>query len=129
MPMAGKKKNKEKPKVAEGRLYVTATFNNTVVTITDDKGKVLDWTSTGRVGFSGTRKSTPFAATTVLEDSLRRALNLGMKRIKVFIKGPGPGRDATLRVLRAERALDVLLIADVTPIPHNGPRPPKRRRA
>ncbi len=123
-----KKKNQPKKRVSEGRLYISATFNNTLATITDLQGQVLDWTSCGRLGFKGTRKSTPFAATTTVEDAVRRALEWGIKHLEVYIKGPGPGRDAVLRVLRAKRELDVTMISDITPIPHNGPRPPKRRR-
>ncbi len=112
----------------EGRLYVSASFNNTLTTVTDSKGDVLEWTSCGRLGFKGTRKSTPFAAITTLEDIIRRAVNLGVKRLQVYIKGPGPGRDAALRVLRNARGIDITMISDITPMPHNGPRPPKRRR-
>lgn len=122
------KKNQVKRQVVEGRLHVNATFNNTLATITDLEGKVLEWTSCGRLGFKGTRKSTPFAAITTVEDAVKRAIDYGIKRLEVCIKGPGPGRDAVLRVLRANREVDVTMISDVTPIPHNGPRPPKRRR-
>jgi len=122
------KKNQVKRQVSEGRLYVNATFNNTLATITDLEGKVLEWTSCGRLGFKGTRKSTPFAAITTIEDAVKRAISCGIRRLEVYIKGPGPGRDAVLRVLRANREVDVTMISDVTPIPHNGPRPPKRRR-
>lgn len=117
-----------KKKINEGRLYVSATFNNTLATITDLEGKVLEWTSCGRLGFKGTRKSTPFAAITTIEDAVKRAIGCGIRRLEVYLKGPGPGRDAALRVLRANREVDVTMISDVTPIPHNGPRPPKRRR-
>jgi len=119
---------KEKRQVIEGRLYVNATFNNTLATITDNKGKVLEWASCGMMGFKGTKKSTPFAATTTLEEILRRAKEVGIKRLEVYIKGPGPGRDSAIRVLRSASGLDVLMVSDITPIPHNGPRPPKRRR-
>ena len=88
----------------------------------------MGWTSCGRLGFKGTRKSTPFAAITTIEDAVKRAIDCGVRRLEVYIKGPGPGRDAALRVLRANREVDVTMISDVTPIPHNGPRPPKRRR-
>ncbi|MCD6225559.1 30S ribosomal protein S11 [bacterium] len=125
-----KTKKQEAPRlVSEGRIYVTATFNNTIVTITDDKGKPLAWTSCGRLGFKGTRKSTPYAATTTVEAAIEEVKNLGIKKVKVYIKGPGPGRDAVLKVLGAKKEIDILSISDVTPIPHNGPRPPKRRRA
>jgi small subunit ribosomal protein S11 len=111
----------------KGRIYITATFNNTLISVTDDKGEVACWGSTGRSGFKGSRKSTPFAATTAIEDTLNRAKDMGLSRAKVFIKGPGPGRDAALRVLR-ESNIKVSMIADVTPMPHNGTRPKKRRR-
>lgn len=114
--------------VNKGRIYVTATFNNTVVTVTDLEGNTLGWTSTGRSGFKGSRKATPYAANTTLEKALEVCRQHGLREIEVFIKGPGPGRDAALRVLRAS-GLRILLIADVTPIPHNGCRAKKRRRA
>jgi small subunit ribosomal protein S11 len=114
--------------IAEGRLYVKSTFNNTLVSITDTKGKVLTWSSAGNCGFKGSRKSTPFAATTALEKALEEAKKHGIKKLEVYLKGPGVGRDATLRFLRTKRDFDVDKIADVTPIPHNGPRPPKQRR-
>jgi small subunit ribosomal protein S11 len=113
--------------VNRGRMYVSATFNNTLVTITDDQGNTLCWGSTGRAGFKGSRKSTPFAATTAIKRTVQEAKDAGIKEIEVYIKGPGPGRDAALRVLR-ESGLKVSMIADVTPIPHNGCRPKKRRR-
>lgn len=114
-------------RINKGRIYVTATFNNTLVTITDEEGNTICWGSTGRSGFKGSRKSTPFAATTAIEDVIRRGEFFGLSEAKVFIKGPGPGRDAILRVLRASR-IKISAIADVTPIPHNGCRPKKRRR-
>lgn len=123
------KKNKLK-KVAHvvpsGRLYVSATFNNTLVSITDEQGAVLCWASTGEAGFSGSRKSTPYAATVTLENAINKAKNYGMNKMDVFIKGPGPGRDVTLRVLRAQ-GIKVSMIADLTPVPHNGTRPRKAR--
>ncbi len=119
---------REKRQVAEGRLYVSASFNNTLATITDSGGNVLQWTSCGRMGFKGTRRSTPFAATSTLEDIIKRAVEIGIKRLRVYVNGPGPGRDAALRVLRGARGIDITVISDITPIPHNGPRPPKRRR-
>ena len=124
------KKLPRKPRklVSEGRLYINATFNNTLATVTDFAGEVLAWVSCGKLGFKGTRKSTPFAATTTIEEIVKKIVDLGIKRLEVYIKGPGPGRDAALRVLRAKRDVDVIMISDVTPIPHNGPRPPKRRR-
>lgn len=112
----------------QGRLYINATFNNTLATITDDEGTVLDWTSCGRMAFKGTRKSTPYAATSTLKDAMGRISNLGIKQLQVYLKGPGPGRDAALRVLRSSPQVQVTMISDVTPLPHNGPRPPKQRR-
>lgn len=119
--------NKNLKTVKKGRIYVTATFNNTLATITDLSGSTIAWTSTGRAGFKGSRKSTPFAATTTMENLLDLTRRHGLREVEVYIKGPGPGRDAALRVLRGS-GLKILLIADVTPIPHNGCRPKKRRR-
>ncbi|AKM81188.1 MAG: 30S ribosomal protein S11 [Candidatus Pacebacteria bacterium GW2011_GWF2_38_9] len=112
--------------VPSGRLYVSATFNNTLVSITDEQGAVLCWSSTGEAGFSGSRKSTPYAATVALENAINKAKNYGMNKMDVFIKGPGPGRDVALRVLRAQ-GIRVSMIADLTPVPHNGTRPRKAR--
>ena len=121
-------KKKVYKNIAEGRLYVQSTFNNTLVTVTDTKGKVLTWSSAGNCGFKGSRKSTPFAATTAIEKALEEAKKHGLKKLEVYLKGPGVGRDAALRYLRSKRDFDVDKIADITPIPHNGPRPPKQRR-
>jgi len=112
--------------VEKGRMYVTATFNNTLVTISDDAGNVLTWSSTGKAGFSGSKKSTPYAATVTIEKVVDNAKNFGLRQLEVFIKGPGPGRDAALRVLRGS-GLKLPLLADVTPIPHNGTRPRKKK--
>jgi small subunit ribosomal protein S11 len=112
--------------VQKGRLYVAATFNNTVASVTDDKGGVLCWSSTGVAGFTGSRKSTPYAATITIENVLNKAKSYGMTQVDVFIKGPGPGRDVALRVLRAQ-GIRVGMIADITPIPHNGTRPRKAK--
>ena len=112
--------------VPAGRLYVSATFNNTLVSITDEQGAVLCWASTGEAGFSGSRKSTPYAATVTLENAINKAKNYGMNKMDVFIKGPGPGRDVALRVLRAQ-GIKVSMIADLTPVPHNGTRSRKAR--
>ena len=111
----------------KGKVYITATFNNTIVTFTDMKGNTLSWGSAGLVGFKGARKSTPFAATTAVEAVARKIQDQGMRDVEVFIKGPGAGRDAALRALKAV-GLNISLIADVTPIPHNGVRPKKKRR-
>ncbi len=128
--MAKQIKKTQKKKVARvvpsGRLYVSATFNNTLVSITDEQGAVLCWASTGEAGFSGSRKSTPYAATVTLENAINKAKNYGMSKMDVFIKGPGPGRDVALRVLRAQ-GIKVSMIADLTPVPHNGTRPRKAR--
>jgi len=113
--------------VERGKVFITATFNNTLVTITDMVGNVLYWSTSGLVGFKGARKATPFAATSAMESIGRKALDNGMREVEVFIKGPGAGRDAALRALRAV-GLNITLIADVTPIPHNGVRPKKKRR-
>lgn len=110
-----------------GRICVTATFNNTLVAITDDQGNVVCWGSTGASGFKGARKSTPFAATTAIDKVVEKAKLFGLQQVRVYIKGPGPGRDAVLRVLKASK-LKINLIADVTPIPHNGCRPKRRRK-
>lgn len=114
-------------KINKGKIYITATFNNTLINITDENGNTISWGSSGRSGFKGSRRSTPFAATTAIEDTLKRAKAMGLNEVKVYIKGPGSGRDAALRVLRAS-GLKITLIADITPIPHNGCRPKKRRR-
>lgn len=112
--------------VPEGRLYVTATFNSTLASVTDEKGNVLCWSSTGESGFTGSRKSTPYAATITLENAVNKARQFGMNAMSVFIKGPGPGRDVTLRVLRAQR-IRITQLADLTPVPHNGTRPRKAK--
>ena len=123
-----KKTRKRDRKVSTtGVAHVQASFNNTIVTITDTDGHVVTWASAGKVGFKGSRKSTPFAAQVAAEASAREALNLGMKRVEVWVKGPGAGREAAIRSLQAA-GLEISAIKDVTPIPHNGCRPPKRRR-
>jgi small subunit ribosomal protein S11 len=112
--------------IPKGRLYVTATFNTTLASVTDTNGNVVCWSSAGESGFSGTRKSTPYAATITIENALNKARNFGMQSVEVFIKGPGPGRDVALRVLKAQ-GFKVTQIADVTPNPHNGTRPRKAK--
>jgi len=119
--------SKQKPVVEKGKVFITATFNNTLVTITDEKGNALFWGSSGLVGFKGARKATPYAATTAVEVVARKAQDAGLREVEVFIKGPGSGRDAALRALKAV-GLHITLIADVTPIPHNGVRAKKKRR-
>jgi len=116
-----------KRNIEKGKVYITATFNNTIVTITDVGGNTVAWGSSGMAGFKGARKSTPFAATTAVEAVARKAQDQGLREVEVFIKGPGAGRDAALRALKAV-GLQISLIADVTPIPHNGVRPKKKRR-
>ncbi len=119
-----KKKSKKAP--AEGIVYIQSTFNNTIITITDLQGNTITWASGGTVGFSGTRKSTPFAASKAAEEAAREAKKLGMERVEIRVKGAGPGREAAIRSIAAA-GLDVIAIVDVTPIPHNGVRPPKKR--
>lgn len=114
-------------KVTSGRVYVTATFNNTLVTLTDTSGNTLAWGSSGASGFKGARRATPFAAISAMEIVAQKAKNMGMNSCEVYIKGPGSGRDATIKALRSA-GINITMIADVTPIPHNGPRPKKRRR-
>lgn len=119
-------KKVSKKVVDRGKVYVTATFNNTLVTVSDENGNVVSWGSTGKAGFTGSKKSTPYAATVTIENTINEAKSIGLRRVDVFIKGPGPGRDAVLRVLRTS-GLKIDLIADVTPIPHNGTRPRKKK--
>lgn len=121
------RKETKKKEVIKGKVYVTATFNNTVVTITDDSGNTVTQSSSGAVGFKGARKATPFAATTAVEQAAKKSKEYGLKEVEVFIKGPGAGRDAAIRALK-NSGLAILAIADITPIPHNGPKPTKRRR-
>ena len=120
-------KKKTKIHVTSGVAHIQATFNNTIVTITDKQGSVLCWASTGSVGFSGSKKATPFAAQVAAESAAKKALSLGVKEVEVFVKGPGSGRESAIRALQAA-GLTITVIRDVTPIPHNGCRPPKRRR-
>lgn len=113
---------------AKGRLYVLASFNNTLVTITDEDGNTLYWGSSGKIGFKGTRKATPYAATSAVEQVIKKARDeVGLKEVEVFIKGPGTGRDAALRAIRSS-GVKISMIADTTPMPHDGPRPKKKRR-
>jgi small subunit ribosomal protein S11 len=120
-------KKKERRNVQNGVVHIQSTFNNTIVTITDVSGNVIAWASAGSVGFKGSRKSTPFAAQLAAEQAAKKAMEQGVKAIEVYVKGPGAGREAALRSLQAA-GFRVDLIRDVTPIPHNGCRPPKRRR-
>ena len=120
-------KKREKKLVEEGIVHIQATFNNTIVTITDKQGNTIAWSSAGIKGFKGSRKSTPFAAQLAGEDAAKKAMEHGMKRLEVYVKGPGAGRESAIRAIQAA-GLKITLIKDVTPIPHNGCRPPKRRR-
>ncbi|MDD3156621.1 MULTISPECIES: 30S ribosomal protein S11 [Sporomusaceae] len=120
-------KRRERKNVEHGHAHIRSTFNNTIVTITDTKGNTLSWASAGGLGFRGSRKSTPFAAQMAAEAAAKVAMEHGLKQVEVFVKGPGSGREAAIRSLQAS-GLEVNLIKDVTPIPHNGCRPPKRRR-
>lgn len=124
---ARRPRRKERRNVTHGHAYIKSTFNNTIVSITDPGGSVLSWASSGQVGFKGSRKSTPFAAQLAAEAAARRAQEHGMKKVDVFVKGPGSGRETAIRSLQAA-GLEVGSIQDVTPQPHNGCRPPKRRR-
>ena len=120
-------RRREKKNVPVGKAFITSTFNNTVITLTDPSGAVLSWASAGTAGFKGSRKSTPFAAQTAAENAARKAMEVGLKQVEVFVRGPGAGREAAIRSLQAV-GLEITAIRDVTPIPHNGCRPPKRRR-
>ena len=120
-------KRKEKKNIPSGIVHIQSTFNNTIVTITDPSGNVVAWSSSGVQGFKGSRKSTPFAAQVAAEDAARKAMEHGMKNVEVYVKGPGSGRESALRSLQAA-GFNIVMIKDVTPIPHNGCRPPKRRR-
>ena len=124
---AKKVRRKEKKNIAQGEAHIKSTFNNTIVSITDPTGAVIAWASAGHVGFKGSRKSTPFAAQMAAESAARKAAEHGMKKVDVFVKGPGSGRETAIRSLQAA-GLEVGAISDVTPQPHNGCRPPKRRR-
>ncbi|MGH2454968.1 MAG: 30S ribosomal protein S11 [Candidatus Limnocylindria bacterium] len=124
---AARTKKREKKNVPVGHAHVQSTFNNTIVTISDTSGNVISWGSAGLVGFKGSRKSTPYAAAQTADGAARRAMEHGMRQVEVFVKGPGAGREQAIRSLQAA-GLEVTAITDVTPIPHNGCRPPKRRR-
>ncbi len=121
------RRRREKKNIEVGEVHIQSTFNNTIVTITDSQGNAISWASAGGLGFRGSRKSTPFAAQTAAETAAKAAKEHGLKTVEVFVKGPGAGREAAIRALQSED-LEVRLIKDVTPIPHNGCRPPKRRR-
>ncbi|MCH8820965.1 30S ribosomal protein S11 [Patescibacteria group bacterium] len=121
------KSKKTTKEVTKGKVFVNATFNNTLITITDMSGNALGWSSSGAVGFKGARKSTPYAASTAMENIAKKLSEKGLREVEVYIKGPGSGRDAAIRALKNSKLI-IKAIADVTPIPHNGPRPRKQRR-
>ena len=122
-----RKKKRERLNVESGQAHIQASFNNTIVTITDQNGNAISWCSSGSLGFKGSRKSTPFAAQMVADEAAKPAVAAGLKKVEVFVKGPGSGRESAIRALQTA-GLDITMIKDVTPIPHNGCRPPKRRR-
>ena len=121
------RRRKERKNIERGAVHISSTFNNTIVTITDTAGNALSWASAGGLGFRGSKKSTPFAAQTAAETAAKAAMEHGLKTVEVYVRGPGAGREAAIRALQSA-GLDVVLIKDETPIPHNGCRPPKRRR-
>lgn len=121
------RRRRERKNIERGTAHIQSTFNNTIVTITDVQGNAISWASAGELGFRGSKKSTPFAAQTAAETAAKAAMEHGMKTVEVFVKGPGSGREAAIRALQGA-GLEVSMIKDVTPIPHNGCRPPKRRR-
>ena len=120
-------RRKERKNIEKGAAHIRSTFNNTIITITDTQGNAVSWASAGELGFKGSRKSTPFAAQSAAETAAKGAIEHGMKTVEVYVKGPGAGRESAIRALEAV-GLNITLIKDVTPIPHNGCRPPKRRR-
>ncbi|MBQ8868720.1 MAG: 30S ribosomal protein S11 [Oscillospiraceae bacterium] len=121
------RKRRERKNIEHGAAHIQSTFNNTIVTLTDSQGNALSWASAGELGFRGSKKSTPFAAQSAAETAAKAAMEHGLKTVEVYVKGPGSGREAAIRALQAT-GLEVTMIKDVTPIPHNGCRPPKRRR-
>jgi len=122
-----RKKKRERLNIDAGQAHIQASFNNTIVTITDMQGNAISWSSSGSLGFKGSRKSTPFAAQMVADEAAKPAVAAGLKKVEVYVKGPGSGRESAIRALQTA-GLDITMIKDVTPIPHNGCRPPKRRR-
>ncbi len=123
----GRRRKKSKKFVEKGQVYIRSTFNNTIITITDSEGNVIAWSSAGKAGYKGSRKSTPFAAQIAAENAADEAKEMGLKEVEIYVKGPGSGRESAIRSLQSA-GLEVTLIKDITPIPHNGCRPPKRRR-
>ena len=124
---ATRKKRKERKNIERGQAHIQASFNNTLVTLTDQSGNAISWSSAGSLGFKGSRKSTPFAAQMASEAAAKAAIEHGLKNVEVYVKGPGSGREAAIRALQTA-GLEITMIKDITPIPHNGCRPPKRRR-
>lgn len=122
-----RKKRRERKNIESGQAHIQASFNNTLVTLTDRSGNAISWSSAGSLGFKGSRKSTPFAAQMAAETAAKGAIDQGLKTVEVYVKGPGTGREAAIRALQAA-GLEITMIKDITPIPHNGCRPPKRRR-
>ncbi|PHS32526.1 MAG: 30S ribosomal protein S11 [Sulfurovum sp.] len=121
-------KKKAKKSIAKAVIYVAATFNNTVITVTDEMGNVIAWSSAGSLGFKGSKKSTPFAATEAVADAMRKAMENGVKEVGIKVQGPGSGRDTAVKAIGATEGIRVTSLKDITPLPHNGCRPPKKRR-
>jgi small subunit ribosomal protein S11 len=121
-------KKKAKKNIAKGVVYVAATFNNTVITVTDEMGNVIAWSSAGALGFKGSKKSTPFAATEAVADAMTKAMENGIKEVGIKVQGPGSGRDTAVKAIGATEGIRVTFLKDITPLPHNGCRPPKKRR-
>jgi small subunit ribosomal protein S11 len=127
MPKQAKGKRRERKAVSNGKAFIQSTFNNTIVTLTDTQGNVLSWGTAGSSGFKGSRKGTPYAAQLAAHEAARKAMEQGLRQVEVFVKGPGSGREAAIRSLQSS-GLFITVIRDITPVPHNGCRPPKRRR-
>ncbi len=128
MAKAVRKKKKDKKLVEKGTVYIKSTFNNTIISVTDENGNVIAWASGGTVGFKGTRKGTPYAAQLAADQAIKKAKNYGLKEVRIFSKGPGAGKEAAVRTIQGIEGIKVIEMKDVTPVPHNGCRPPGRRR-